>query len=334
MKVDSFWKRVTSDRRSAMIFVTAVCAVMLVIGGVVMVNIASTMRRSGRDDASSSKIDSYASADIPASPAAAEEQEIYIPAAVSDLSETEPAAEESADDLSELEEILREQISDYDGDWTIYVQDLGTGSKISINSRPMYAASVIKLFCAAAICNAVQDGNLREDEVGDLMGSMITVSDNFAFDSLVQMLPDDYITNWCEEQGYWDTQQNHCIASDWAYQVLRTAAQDNMTSVDDVGELLASMYRKECVSKESSNKIIKLLKKQELRNKIPAGLPKGVKCANKTGETDNTCHDSAIVWSDGGDYVIAVMGEAPGFAWSCNGYVVAISKTVYEYFNS
>lgn len=320
MEKESFWRKITSDRRSAAIFLTAVCFAMLAVAGVIIFKIASSMRGNVSKETTASLLN-----DVSAAPVSA-------PAPAPESNSAAPAKEEE-NTMRELEELLRAQISDYDGDWTIYVQNLDTGEKMSINSRPIYAASLIKLFCAGAIYNAVEDGNLREDEVKDLMEPMIVDSDNFCFDELVQLLPDDYITGWCEEQDYWDTQQNHCIASDWAYQVLRTAAQDNMTSVDDVGEFLASLYRGECVSEKASKKIIKLLKKQKSRSKIPAGLPKGVVCGNKTGETDYTNHDAAIVWSDGCDYVIAVMGDCPGFAWNCNGYVVAISRTVYEYFN-
>ncbi|MBQ1536954.1 MAG: hypothetical protein IIZ73_01385, partial [Ruminococcus sp.] len=52
------------------------------------------------------------------------------------------------------------------------------------------------------------------------------------------------------------------------------------------------------------------------------------------GETDNVCHDSAIVYSDGGDYVIVVMAEDEGEAWVCGPFITDISRTVYEYFNT
>lgn len=327
MKKDGFLKNVTSNRAYAAVFVTVVCLVMLGVAALIMKSILSPSIETADDDSSS---------EISAAPAAAtvaESKEASDSSSDTTVSEEEPVEVSPADDLTKLEKKLRKKIKDYDGTWTVYVQHLGTGNTISIDSKPIYAASVIKLYCAAAIYKAVEDGNLREDEVEDLVKRMITVSDNYAFDELVQLLPPDYITEWCVDNGYWDTEQNHCIASDWAYQVLRTSPKDNTTSVDDVGELLASIYKGECVSEQASKKIIKLMKKQEFRSKIPAGLPEGVKCGNKTGETDNTCHDSAIIWSDGGDYVLVVMGEAPGFAWSCNKYIVEISKTVYKYFN-
>lgn len=67
-----------------------------------------------------------------------------------------------------------------------------------------------------------------------------------------------------------------------------------------------------------------------LHNKIPAGLPEGTKCANKTGETDEYQHDAAIVYSPGGDYILCIMSSNCGAAIT---NIQDISATVYDYFN-
>lgn len=48
---------------------------------------------------------------------------------------------------------------------------------------------------------------------------------------------------------------------------------------------------------KASKKMLKYLKAQQRKGKIPAGLPKGVKSANKTGEYGPYEHDAAIVFS-------------------------------------
>ncbi len=40
------------------------------------------------------------------------------------------------------------------------------------------------------------------------------------------------------------------------------------------------------------------LKAQQLRSKIPDGVPSGVQTANKTGELDTVENDAAIVFKD------------------------------------
>ncbi len=246
---------------------------------------------------------------------------------------SEPEETDPAKNLEPLKEELKDKVAMYDGQWSIYVKHLGTGAELSMNSREIYAASLIKLYCIGAVQQAVEDGNLTQDEVREDEKSMIMYSDNLAFDSLVDLLPDGYISEWCIKNDYWDTQQTHELGNDWAYTVRRTGIEDNMTSAEDVGHFLESVYRGECVSEESSKWILKLLKKQKTRTKIPAGLPKGVVCANKTGETDDFNHDAAIVYSEGGDYVLVVTGEIVGYAYTCDSCIVDISKTVYNYFN-
>ena len=244
-----------------------------------------------------------------------------------------PEETDPSKNLEPLNDELRDKIAVFDGTWSVYVKHLGTGKELVINDREMYAASLIKLYCIGAIQQAVEGGNLTQEEVREDEKNMIMYSDNYAFDSLVDLLPDGYISEWCVKHDYWETQQTHELSNDWAYQVRRTGLEDNMTSVQDTGHFLETVYNGTCVSEESSAWILKLLKKQKTLTKIPKGLPKGVVCANKTGETDDYCHDAAIVYSDGGDYILVVMVESLGSAYNCDSDIAELSKTVYKYFN-
>ena len=75
-----------------------------------------------------------------------------------------------------------------------------------------------------------------------------------------------------------------------------------------------------------------LLLKQTRRWKIPAGIPSGIKVANKTGETSSVQHDIALVYGKKTDYVICVFSNtgSEGYAVS---RIQSISKTVYNYLN-
>lgn len=52
--------------------------------------------------------------------------------------------------------------------------------------------------------------------------------------------------------------------------------------------------------------MLNLLKNQKVRYKIPAGLPSGIVCANKTGETSSVQHDMAIIYGKKTNYVLCV----------------------------
>ena len=75
-----------------------------------------------------------------------------------------------------------------------------------------------------------------------------------------------------------------------------------------------------------------LLLGQTVRQKIPAGIPSGIKVANKTGETSSVQHDMAIVYGKKTDYVICVFSSTGNENYSVT-RIRNISRTVYNYLN-
>ena len=237
-------------------------------------------------------------------------------------------------ELDPLEERLTEQLALYEGKWSIYVQDLSTGKEILMNDRKVYAASEIKLFAMAAAYQQVQDGKLALVSVEDDVEVMISESDNYRFNRIIEKIGLKEVNRWCEANGYDETEQHHGLAPASNYSdSLRNGKGSNKTSAKDLGKLLSSIYHKECVSAEYSEKMLQALMDQQKRDKIPAGLPKVVKVANKTGETEDENHDAAIVYSDGGDYILVITVVNPTFAWDMNDRLAEVSETVYDYFN-
>lgn len=237
------------------------------------------------------------------------------------------------DDLSELRTQLNTAIDSYSGTWSVYVKNLDTGYSVSINNTQVYAASEIKLFAMASAYQQISEGLISEDNIYNTIYGMITYSSNDDFNSVVWKVGKYYITDWCSKNGYNDTIQCHGLHPASNANGLATTNGYNLTTVEDIGHLLESIYKGECISAEYSQKMLDIMLDQYYRSKIPAGVPENVKVANKTGETDDVCHDAAIVFSDKADYVLTVMVDAPGFGWSCNDNVAELSGIVYEYFN-
>ena len=237
-------------------------------------------------------------------------------------------------ELDALEDRLNEQLALYEGKWSVYVQDLSTGKEFEINDRKVYAASEIKLFAMAAAYQQVEDGKLAAVSVDDDVEVMISESDNYCFNKILRKIGLKEVNRWCEANGYDETEQHNGLAPASNYsEDLKNGKGRNMTSVRDMGKLLVSIYRGECVSAECSEKMLACLLDQQRRDKIPAGLPKVVKVANKTGETEDETHDAAIVFSEGGDYVLTITVVNPTFAWDMNDQLAEVSETVYDYFN-
>ena len=243
-----------------------------------------------------------------------------------------PAAN-SIYNLEPLKNSINDLIGGFQGDWQVYVRHTASNKEIIIDSKPLYAASLIKLFAAGAAYQKVADGSLDAAEAEALIRPMITESDNECFDELVEKIGFNTVTDWCRQQGYWDTVVTHQIANDEVYRINRIADTDNSTSCVDVGRFLSALYRDEIVNRDVSERLIGYMKTQTKRSKIPAGVPDTVEVANKTGETDDVDHDSAIVFCDTGDYVLVVMGDTKAFGWTADDYIVQVSDLVYKYFN-
>lgn len=235
--------------------------------------------------------------------------------------------------LSDLEKKLRSAIKSYSGTWSIYVKNLDNGASLCINNKKMYSASLIKLYAMSTAYSKIKQGSISESSTRGHISDMITWSSNDAFNTVIRRIGTTAINKWCKANGYKSTNQVHGLSPSSNNYGLRTKSGSNTTTVKDCGLLLESIYKGTCVSKSASQKMLKHLKGQQLRSKIPAGIPSGVTVANKTGETNDVTHDVAIVYSKGADYIICVMGRCPGYAYYATPNITKLSRIVYNYFN-
>lgn len=252
-------------------------------------------------------------------------------------------------ELSGLQKDLEAMIADAEGEWSIYVKDLSTGHTISINPQEMYAASLIKLFVMESsfyhmdelIENAgVYNGDpaVGKEQIAETLAAMITVSDNEAYNEMVRLHSNQHsftegcrsVEEYIEENDYDHTEIYSTLwPSSTAFET-RDANGNNHTSVIDCAYLLEDIYYGRCVSKKASKEMLELLLQQQVVHKIPAGIPEGVKVANKTGETDEVQHDVAIVFGPKTDYIICVMSSDLTYAWEDATLIPKISARVYE----
>jgi beta-lactamase class A len=104
----------------------------------------------------------------------------------------------------------------------------------------------------------------------------------------------------------------------------------NYTSARDCALLLGMIYRGECVTAAYSEKMLELLKAQQRISKIPAGVPKGVVTANKTGELTGLSEcDAAIVFAEESPYILCILSQPQDNSAAVR-RIVEISRTVYD----
>lgn len=241
--------------------------------------------------------------------------------------------------LALLQTMLRTRLEAYDGDWSIYVKNLSTDESFVINDRPMKSASVMKLFIMGTVYKAFESGELaRTDETMALMDSMITASDNEASNQLLYLLGDssyeagiDMVNEFVGEYGFSDMTIEYNGFNNSA--TVMDSGHSNQVAAKDCGKLLEDIYRREWVNRSVSNEIEGMLLNQGTRYKIPAGLPDGVLCGNKTGEMETTENDAAIIYGEECDYILVVLSSDWNSKDEAISRIASISQTVYSFLN-
>ena len=146
--------------------------------------------------------------------------------------------------------------------------------------------------------------------VAQLLRPMIQLSDNSASNALITHFGFESINAAAQEAGL---TQTHLRRHFLDYSAI-VHHHENVTTPRDMGTLF---YRIEQGAREgmdtvasasSCRAMVDILLGQTDRDKIPAGLPRGVPVANKTGEVDGVRNDVAIVDPFGpAPYVLAVL---------------------------
>jgi beta-lactamase class A len=230
------------------------------------------------------------------------------------------------------------------------------------------ASSTIKI--PIMISTYKKAGPTLDEETKNLILDMITKSENPQSDLLMSKL-DEFrgpliVTDTLRQLGI----ENTFIAGYFfdnapLLEVIRTPANSrtdvttnpdiyNQVTPSDIGIILEDLYQ--CsetgggalvaafpgkITKDSCREMINFLKQDRIGVLIEAGLPDGTQLAHKHGWISGpsgiiqNISDAAIVYSPGGDYVLAIYVYHPVQAiWEPVSEMIAkISEAVYNYFN-
>ena len=242
----------------------------------------------------------------------------------------------SIPEMTKLKEELEQELGRQSNNWAVYVKCLDTGQEIAVNDSHMCSASLIKLFVAGTYLRAIEDGTVEDTSSNSgYLTSMISRSSNTAWIGLETALGHgnqdkgiDLVNAFIQSEGYKQTERKLAVSK-----AVSSVGYSNFSTVSEVGDVLDRVYHRTYVSADASERLENLMLDQEHRQKIPSGLPYGTVCANKTGELSDIQNDSAIVWSDGCDYVLIVMSEGNRSEGSAVREISNISSIVYDYFN-
>ncbi|MBI2049432.1 serine hydrolase [Candidatus Roizmanbacteria bacterium] len=248
-----------------------------------------------------------------------------------------------------LNQIITNVLKGSKGEYSIAIKNLKTGEEYSINSHKTYkTGSLYKLWIMSTAYEKIQEGTISEDEslTGDIetlnnkfdidpefreltdgtinftvssaLRQMITISHNYAALILTERIGLSNIKTFLEKHGFVESSVGGSFP---------------VSNPNDIALFLEKLYKGELSTPENTKKMLELLKKQELNDKLPKYLPSGTVVAHKTGEIDFLTHDAGIVYTKNGDYIIVVFSESNNPA-GAEDRIAQISKAVYDYFMS
>lgn len=245
-----------------------------------------------------------------------------------------------------IEKIILPLIEDENGNYSVVIKNLKTGEYYNLNENKKYtAASLYKLWTMGATFQLVQDGKLSMNKVmsaeiptlnaafslgddaeatqgaitmtvNEAIEQMITISHNYSAILLTYNIKNATVQDFLKDNGFTNSQTKTLPS----------------TTPKDIASYFEKLYKGELVSKEASNEMLEILKRQELNDRIPKYLPEATVVAHKTGELYGVKHDAGIVYSPKGDYIIVLMSDTPSQAHAAE-IEAKISKAIWEYFN-
>ncbi|EKD86371.1 MAG: hypothetical protein ACD_37C00327G0003 [uncultured bacterium] len=263
---------------------------------------------------------------------------------------------------NDLELIAKNHLFAEDEKYGIVIKNLKNGESYTYNGNGKFdSASLYKLWVLAVAFQKIKDGTLSEDEIlsaplenldntlsttptpttipegqitqvplpeptevkmismrtGEAIEKMITISDNYSALLVSSKSGVLSITKFLKDYGL--------INSNYK--------QPPQTTANDIAIFYEKLYEGNIIDKESSSKMIEILKRQTLNDRIPKYLPEDVEIAHKTGELFNSKHDAGIVYSENGDYIIVVFSETKNPSKAAE-KIAIFSKEVYDYFQN
>lgn len=238
-------------------------------------------------------------------------------------------------------------LANSEGRYGIYIKNLKTGETYTKGEHQAFElGSLYKIWVMGAVFEKVREGKIKLDDeisanvaelnkefdidkedaeftegilnfsISSAIEQMITISHNYAAMVLTKKAGRANITSFMKNYGLLESSLGPPLKS----------------SAYDLGNLLEKLYRKEVVNAEYSKKMLEVLSRQKITDRIPKYLPAGTKVAHKTGDLGYFENDAGIVYAPKGDFIVIVLSETkhPDEAGDKIG---RISEAAYKYFN-
>ena len=102
----------------------------------------------------------------------------------------------------------------------------------------------------------------------------------------------------CNSDTWFDAHMNSYFRCD--------EEKNNQTTPMDMVRFFELLYKGQVVDSVSDREMLRIMAKCQTNSRIPAKLPEGITVAHKTGSIDHLANDAGIVYTDKGDYILAL----------------------------
>ncbi|OIO13050.1 hypothetical protein AUJ73_04465 [Candidatus Gottesmanbacteria bacterium CG1_02_37_22] len=245
-----------------------------------------------------------------------------------------------------LKNTIDKALKEAQGTYGIVIRNLNTKEEYYLNEhREFDTASLYKLWVMATAFTQIQSGQLKENSilsqniqvlnnkfnigsesteltegtitvsVKEALNKMITISDNYAALLLSEKVRLSNVSDFLKKNGLIESR----------------LGEPPKTTPYDIALFLEKLYKNELANEDNTQKMIELLSRQTLNNKLPKYLPSNLSIAHKTGELGYFTHDAGIVFTNKDEYLIVVLSESDNPS-GAEERIAEISKAVYDYF--
>jgi beta-lactamase class A len=167
----------------------------------------------------------------------------------------------------------------------------------------------------------------KELTIRDLVKHMITVSSNLATNILIELVGAKNVMEAMNDLGIRHMEVLRGVEDTKAYE----RGLNNKTDALSMMQVMLSIVEGKAGSVQDCREMIDILAQQKFRAKIPAGIPEGVKVANKTGSITRIDHDAALVFPEGRKpYVLVVLTRGIDSREDAERLIAKLSRLVYE----
>lgn len=154
---------------------------------------------------------------------------------------------------------------------------------------------------------------------------MITVSSNLATNLLMDKLGVDNIRGGVHGLGADGMNVRRDLEDGKAFD----QGLNNTTTASALLRLLEAIAKGEAVDPESSRQMLAILERQTVNDRIPSGLPPGMRVAHKTGEITAIRHDAAIVFA-ARPFVLVVLTRGANSPEAGSALIAEITRQLYH----